>query len=53
MGGSANYQPINPLGFQVVVAPIPDLPATYPDYRPMTVFEWNTWYVFVMPSFSE
>jgi len=53
MGGSANYQPINPLGLYVVVASIPDLPATFPYYCPMTVLEWNTGHVFGMTSFSE
>ena len=44
---------IKPLGLYVAYAPIRNLPSTFLYCRPMTVLEWNSGHVFILPPFTK
>ena len=46
---SVNHNLINPLGLYVVYASIWDLPATFLYCCPVTVLEWNSGHVIILP----
>jgi len=46
---SANNALVNPLDLYVAYAPIRDLPATFLYCCPVTVLEWNSGHVYVLP----
>ena len=44
---------IKPLGLYVAYAPIRNLPSTSLYCRPVTVLEWNSGHVFILPPFAK